>query len=370
MYMHYVGGASWHPMARPYSLQNACLTITLFPALLQRLVGVDPTLFYKLYHLSLLPLLPVVVYFLAKQFIKSDYALACVLFVMAQTAFLQSPSMARTNIALLIYCVLLLALLKSQFKYRPIVLVIASVGLTLAHYSTSYLSLLVIGSGLLMLVVKWLIVKGKMQQVIKYAIPCVVLFTSIIVWHGVVNSSIQLTIFGLNKRITYAIEEIIPEVNNQGDNTPIIDEVKQSALLDLNNRDKVTRAAFGQLQGDESGFKLNWWHFGVSWLSVLLLSWGLFLIIKRKILPLTYRVMAVVSYVLIVAMVVTPYISQGYGIERIYYHGLMLLGVCFIIGCSDIAQRVRVKPIYILFPLVIALGSLNYFYGLIPSIQG
>ena len=59
-----------------------------------------------------------------------------------------------------------------------------------------------------------------------------------------------------------------------------------------------------------------------------------------------------------------------YGIERVYYQGLLYLAPCFVLGADKIAEKLRVKPFIFMLAFVIILGALNYTGGQIPSIKG
>jgi uncharacterized membrane protein len=373
LYIKYVEGATWHPMTGLYQLQNSCLTVTLFPALIQRLVGIEPMLFYKLYHLVLIPFLPVVVYFLVKQFVEQEYALVCVLFVMAQMAFIQSPSMARTNIALIFYALILLAIFKSDLRYRMPLAVAASILLAISHYSSSYIALAIIGSGLLVVLYKRVRCKVKISQLPILASVFVVLLVSTFIWGSIVNKNIGRGIIFYDTKIAPSLssgteETAVSLVTPEADKD---EGVKPLPLFDLDTRDKMIQVAFGITHPDgDTNFKMNWFLWVVSWVSIGLLIFGFVILLKRKDKFLLHKTMCLASLCLIGILIVVPYASRGYGIERMYYQSLFLLSPCLALVCERISNKLRANPFVLMIPLVLSLGILNYISGQILSIKG
>jgi len=352
LYMHYTTGAEWHPMVYPFSLQNSCLPVAWLPARLQIITGVDPVLFYKIYHALLLPLLPMVAYFVFRRFLTAHYALIGSLFVIGTVTFLQSPSMARTTIALIFYALLLLVFFNKELKHRVLLVVGLSVLLVLSHYTTAYLAILIFSSLSLVLAIRWVIQKKGGRQLGISLLAVVILITCGIFWYGQVN---KYALYKVGVR-TVAVTNTIEEIGDTG-----------SCTMDLSSRDKIIQAAFGVHNPDgDTIFHFNWWLFGVSWLVVGLIIWGMAHSVFRKELPAEFLMLSAICFALIIFTILIPGASRGYGIERVFYQCTPLFGVLLVKGTSSLGRYSWA----VLLPLILAYGYLNMNYGVIHSLIG
>jgi len=348
LYLHYTTGAEWHPMVYPFGLQNSCLPVAWLPARLQIITGVDPVLFYKIYHALLLPLLPVVAYFVFRRFLTTHYALIGSLFVIGTVTFLQSPSMARTTIALIFYTLLLLVFFNKEVKHRALLVVGLSVLLVLSHYTTAYLAILIFNSLSLVLAIRWVIQKKGGRQLGISLLAVVILISCGIFWYGQVNKYALYKIGMRTSAVTNTIEQT-------GD------------VADLSSRDKIIQVAFGVQNPDgDTIFQLNWWLFGVSWLVVGLIIWGMAHSVFRKELPAEFLMLSAICFVLIISTILIPGVSRGYGIERVFYQCTPLFGVLLVKGTSSLGKYSWAA----LLPLILAYGYLNMNYGVIHSLIG
>src|SRR3972149_6415174 len=99
-------GAVYHDVINnvpEYALQVSCIFTTYLPAQLSRLIPIDPVLFLKLYHVIVVPVLPVLAYCLVRSFLNKRGSMLAALFIMGWGCFLQGASMARNNIAMIFF---------------------------------------------------------------------------------------------------------------------------------------------------------------------------------------------------------------------------------------------------------------------------
>ena len=99
------------------------------------------------------------------------------------------------------------------------------------------------------------------------------------------------------------------------------------------------------------------------------MSYGLYKATRTQ-LNREYTILAVVSYLAIVATVLIPYASQSYGIERVYQQALVVISPFFVLGCIRIANRVKLKPLYIILPILLPYFYLMATTGVIHSLTG
>jgi len=352
-----------------YSLQRVCLSTTAIPAYLQRLFGFDMLLFFKLYTCFFISFLPVAVYFIAKKFIRNTYAFLVAVFFMGQVCFIHAPSMARSNVALLFFALALLVILKLDISKRvrySVIFVLAG-GMVISHYSTTYISLfLFLATGIVILL--WQLFR-RTQLPSKNSIlaVCLSLVIGITVWYGFITHTPWVEAVRFVKQITLTTFSPLSSTGGSPE--------KNYEITKVESRDKITQVAFGVKNPDgDATFTFNWATFVFNWLVVVIMSYGLLITLvkwrKDKAVPLGYLILSMIGYATIIGVVILPWVSRAYGIERTYYQMLVFLGIYFIFGCSDIAKRLRLKPIMIILPVLLPYLYFTYTTGIIYSITG
>ena len=140
----------WNISSLPHSTYNACLSITILPTEISRVVQVyDPDVF-KLFFQILFALCPVLVYAISRRhWSKFISILAVIYFVGFPTFFTDMPYENRQEIGFLFVSAGILAITNYWWttRQRRTGLVIAALGIELSHYSTMYvfLGILVVG---------------------------------------------------------------------------------------------------------------------------------------------------------------------------------------------------------------------------------
>jgi hypothetical protein len=140
----------WNISSLPNSTYNACLSITILPTEISRVVHVyDPDIF-KLFFQILFALCPVLVYAISRRhWSKLISILAVIYFVGFPTYFTDMPYENRQEIGFLFVSAGILAVTNYWWttRQRRTGLVIAALGIELSHYSTMYifLGILIVG---------------------------------------------------------------------------------------------------------------------------------------------------------------------------------------------------------------------------------
>ncbi len=119
---------------------DACLSITLMPAIYQIFLSLNPEYLLKLISSLLVSVLPLVVYFLSKKYLGSFYAFLASVFLMSQIKFLQTPSFTRVSIATLFFALAIWVLFHdgiSEFSKRVLFIIFAA-SIVLSHYGVTY----------------------------------------------------------------------------------------------------------------------------------------------------------------------------------------------------------------------------------------
>jgi uncharacterized membrane protein len=143
----------------PGDAYGAMLSLTVLPALLGGLTGVSSLVLLKAVYPVILALVPVTVFLIARRHLSDRYAFAGAAFVLVQANFAQQlPAVARQEIGLLLFAVLVAAVLDRAVPRLPRLGLVAALGLAMvvAHYSTAYLAIALFAIAIaLQLAVSW-----------------------------------------------------------------------------------------------------------------------------------------------------------------------------------------------------------------------
>jgi uncharacterized membrane protein len=123
---------------------NACLSITILPTELARILDVANPYIYKVFFQIIFALCPVLVYTISRRYWSRTVSiLAVVYFIGFPTFFTDMPFLNRQEIAFLFVSVGVLSIMNTNWslRWRRLGLVVSSLGVELSHYSTMYLFL-------------------------------------------------------------------------------------------------------------------------------------------------------------------------------------------------------------------------------------
>lgn len=128
---------------------NACLSITVLPTILARLFTLSPEYVFKLLYQIIFAVVPVGIYSLSRRFFLPVLAfLAACLFLVQNWFFELMPSLARQEIALVFFTLMLLVLMDSGLSraHRLALLYTFGLGLIVSHYASAYIWLIMSAS--------------------------------------------------------------------------------------------------------------------------------------------------------------------------------------------------------------------------------
>ena len=136
----------WHA-AHPNDAYGAMLGVTVMPAELHSLSGLSALIILKAAYPAIYALFPVAIFDLARRAISVRWAFIGAAFVIGQYAFTEIASVARQEIALVLFVAMVMAILDSRMTRRSQWALITCLGLAMAlsHYSTTYVAITVIG---------------------------------------------------------------------------------------------------------------------------------------------------------------------------------------------------------------------------------
>jgi hypothetical protein len=155
---------SWSP-GGPFPGYNSCLSLTVLPAFLAKLLGLAALDVFRVCFQLVFAVVPVAVLLLARRLLPPGYAvLSAGLFIAFPTFVNDMPMLNRQEIALLFFTVGLLALLDTGPRRQRIVMfTIAAVGITVSHYSSA-----AVAAGLI--TAAWIVRGGRLALSRRYPV--------------------------------------------------------------------------------------------------------------------------------------------------------------------------------------------------------
>ena len=322
-YNTYIGIAQtgqWQPQVD--NILSSCLTTTLFPAMLQRLTGIDPLLLFKVYSCVLIAFLPVIVYLIAKRYMKPEYAFIAALFIVTRFYFFKGPIFARIDIALLFFALALLVLpmaIRTWQKYS--LLALLSVFIVISHYGTAFVSIFILGLACVILQASYLLTKPRRLYTGGVLILFICLVTSSFLWYS---------LFPIGP-LHYGTFVVKTAVAAHGD------------YLNIGAKETVVYIFLGAgLKHLLLDMKMN---FALFWFINALMASGLIAtLLKKWQVDKEIIYIALASYIVIfLALLVTP-IETYYGFIRIYFQAIVILVIFLVIGGLRLLDALRLPP--------------------------
>ncbi len=139
VFLDTLSSGSWLP-GGPYPGYNSCLSLTVLPSFLSRLLGLSALDVFRVCFQLVFAVVPVGALLIARRLLPPGYAvLSAGLFIAFPTFVNDMPMLNRQEIALLFFTVGLLALLdRGEPSWRRNTLfAVAAVGMTVSHYSSA-----------------------------------------------------------------------------------------------------------------------------------------------------------------------------------------------------------------------------------------
>jgi uncharacterized membrane protein len=133
----------WH-VSHPDDAYSSMLSLTVLPAELHELSGVQTLLIFKVVYPVTGALFPVGVFCLARRLLAGRWAfMAAFLVIMQQTFFQELTALARQEAATLLFVALLAAVLDTTQPQRArwVFACLLSLGIVVSHYSTAYMAI-------------------------------------------------------------------------------------------------------------------------------------------------------------------------------------------------------------------------------------
>ncbi len=304
---------------------TASLSISLLPALLQSLLGIDPVYMYKVVFLLLFALIPIIGYVIYQKYLGQLYGFLASFFLMAQIPFVNLlPAVMRVGISMITFSLALMVLLDDhmpEFRKRILFLIF------LFSMVVQYYVLPVIF--LVLMFVMWVVPriwKGSFDSSTISVISAVVLPAVIIFfWWG------QLTATAFSAYVVYA-DKVVTNLASL-----FIAELRSQVIIGL-----FSQYAHWGLAEQVTAIvqRISFVLIGIGVASTLI--WK-----QQRVKFSNYAILMAGCLAILVAEIILPWLSFGYGPSRMYMQLLVILAPAFIIGCQATSSIINAVWSYV-----------------------
>jgi len=329
---------------------DACLSISLLPTIYQSILNISPEFLFRILYSSICSILPLVIYDISKRYIKELYAFLASCFFMFQYGFLWTALYARTNTAILFFALAMMVFFSDRIEplKKRILFITFMVSCIVSHYSTAYIFFIILLGSLIgaEIVSKKYIFRKNIDLII-----IILFFTVMFFWYS------QVTGTAFDAGVNF-IGKTIGNLNRF-----FIEESRGGAMQYMHG---------GWLQKNIP-YKIE---FVFMWLTFMLIGIGITTMIRRHKemlflgldfkrsdflkakFEVEYSIIALTCSGLLVVMFSLPYVSKGYGMDRLYAIAITILSVFFTIGGMIVAKHLKVRAY-----LIILLVLIPYFFS-------
>jgi uncharacterized membrane protein len=359
--------------AHPGDAYGAMLSITVLPAQLHALSGVPALLIFKIIYPLIYAFFPVAIFGLARRIVPPWWAFIAAAFSIGQYAFTEMASLARQEIALVIFSALVAAMLDGRLPRRGRFALVGLLGVTLTvcHYSTTYVAITVIG---LMLPLQWALswIRDIPRVSGAVALAFLAVLGGAVIWYGPVTHSdshvlqIAQTVQaeGLNILPNRASGGSLISAYLQGNTrTPINAGVYAERIHDYYVRERPYIQPLPDASSPQYALRNTTvaqppikWRAGYAFLTLSLLGveqlanllaavGALAMVLRRKATVLTRQIgLAALATTLLLAVIrISGTLAVAYGQERAQLQGLVVLAValCWALEAASALRRAK-----------------------------
>jgi uncharacterized membrane protein len=325
-----------------FRLLDACLSISILPAVYQSILNIDPEILFKILYPAIFSITPLVVYIISKRLLESFPAMMASIFFMSQLGFIWASYNPRTSTAVLFFALSLMVIFHAQIDKaaRDILFVVFSCSCVLSHYSTTYIFFCI-------LVVTWMAVQLRSIIAKHRCVDCrsrpidaatkgrvsalmlLILLAMIIIWYVIVTGG---PFYSFKEFITTTYHSLPQMFNLESKGVGISQAF--GVGLDLKQVPQIITVAF-------------------TWLTVIFLCAGVSSMVANW---LGYKTafsaempdpesffLAIASFSILAASLALPYIGRAYGIDRLYIQMMVISSPFFVIGSTEMAKRLHIK---------------------------
>jgi len=341
---------------------DACLSISLLPAIYQSLMNINPEYLFKMLYPVLFSVSPLVVFIIARKYVGSFYAFLAAFFFISQFNFYWTAPLARINLAVLFFFLTIMVFFHDGINElaKKILFIALAISCIVSHYSTTYIFFFVLLCTWLGLQIFMAIVSRQKKaanpdsRASGYPVRRVmtisgiaILFVALFFWYGQVIGS------PWRAGVGFIVKSFV--------------SLQQLFLVEA--RSPLVAQAMGQELG-YSDIPVRF-KFVLNWLIIAFIAIGILSTLARyrsmlsfagsgdkpnslhaKIDP-EFFILSAVGSVILVFSLVFPHVSVHYGMDRVYFQMTGIFSVFLIIGVMTIARLLKLRPGWLLLMILI-----------------
>jgi uncharacterized membrane protein len=369
----------WHPRIFADNTYNACLSITILPALIHSLIPISPLFIFKFIMQFITAFIPVIIFNIARRQLSFDnkLAFASSLFFIVQTQYIfQLPALIRQGTAFIMAALIIDVISNRRLPHKTSLIIMScfGIGVVLSHYSSTYV---LIGLFSIGLILKYLLslfrkyrnhsTKQRSKLEHQWYLPpamIVILVVSSVLWYGqVIGSSGDVTKKLSNSfsniQDAFSAESIkkvvgyFSSLNQQSyDQSTINDLIIARRNVKGNEQYPDAKQAAGSLQpiysdqqyaisGIRSPIAATFDKLIPIFIKIILCIGIIYTIYLRFLRQRSEEeaVLIVAGCLLLGLLVVMPGLSENYNFERMYQQLLILLSGTFVAGLMIIFKN-------------------------------
>ncbi|MBI2859919.1 MAG: DUF2206 domain-containing protein [Chloroflexi bacterium] len=352
---------------------DAALSITLLPAIYQSFLSINPEYLFKVMFSLFFSISPLAVYVIARKYIGGRYAFIAAFFFMAQFTFVWAAGNARTIMAIMFFALAIMALFKEGISgpARKLLFIVFAASVIVAHYSTAYIFLFV----LMVVVAGMQALPGALARLRRPVVSAsgvdgqeillprrrglqvwpprgitvtlvALLFAVAFFWYG----QVTLAAFGASV------------------------SVLMDALFSLNQSFSPQAKGASVTAAAGAGITVapQYVRMVVSWLAILFIAVGSLGTLSRyermvrlpgsdnakpgylrSRFDIEYLFLGLAGCAILVLLVVLPWVSVQYDMERTFFQLMVVLSVFFVIGGVMLARLFRTRWQWIVLPVMV-----------------
>lgn len=337
---------------------DACMSITILPVLYQKFLGVDSIIVFKVVLILIIALLPVIVYEMYKNDLGPLYSFITAFFYISQIPFFYLlTGQLRVGISLFFGYLLFYMLFDDLSgtlgsKVICITLLLCAV---LSYYVTPIFITL-------MLLLYWLFNKTllHMKKGASISISLILLSMVLIFFYWG-----QITDVAFSGYVKYA-SNIITNLGNM-----FVEEMRSPVVQSIFTYEKTSILSLipGFIQRG----------------MLIMITLGVIALVVR---PQAYerlskfRILIFTSFLLLICEIIMPWISHGYGADRLYLQLLFFLAPVYIVACDAISRTViklkytnniiiqKFRLVFCAVTIIIIFMSSSFLYHELVGIRG
>jgi uncharacterized membrane protein len=321
---------------------DACLSISILPSIFQSLLSVNPEILFNLLYPLIFSISPFVVFIISNRYLNKSYSFLAACFFMFQTSFIFTAMNARTSLAILFFGLAILTLFtKFNDMKKSIIFIILFSSCIVSHYSTSFIFFFILlGTVMINEIISLRIktedknsktkinfTKRKISKT-KISFTVVLLFFCILfLWYS------QLTGQAFDSGVNFIVKSL-HTMNN------IFVQESKSDTAQL----VVGTGIFSKSIASKIQYFFTWLTFLFIGIGILNLLKNFFLnsLLKhpkhiemtelKEYFDRTFTIIAIICSLLLISMILIPFLSKGYSVDRLYGAVLIILSTYFVFG--------------------------------------